>query len=135
MAKFKYMGTSDIRIIEKGDNFSGRLNGKVPVDLSWDWSNGHVIDTSDAKYKDVEKEVWELVAEDPEIKDVTELKKIPVGGAEAMWKSVKESTANPDVAENGVLDEPSKSTAIGGDSTTTVGGSTASTITPAARKP
>lgn len=46
----KYMGTSDVRRIEKGDTFGGRFLGEasVPKTVEWNWDNYHVVDVSEA---------------------------------------------------------------------------------------
>lgn len=126
--KIKYMGLADIRTIEKNDNFSGRLANKVGVDLVWDWNNNHLIDTEDEQYADVDDEVWELVLTEPDMRDVSEMKRIPLSEGEKMWRSMQEG-GSALVAPGGVAGDAdpvgsSGSITGGGDGETTVGGST-----------
>lgn len=126
--KIKYMGTADVRRIEKSDNFNGRLAEKIGVDLEWNWENNHVIDTDDDKYSDIGDEVWELVLSEPNMKDVSDLQRIPLGEAERMWRGMHEAgnvqTAPGGVAGNANPQGGSAGITGGGGGTTTTGGST-----------
>jgi hypothetical protein len=124
--KIKYMGTADIRRIEKSDDFAGRLPDKVGVDLEWNWENNHVIDTDDEKFSDIGEEVWELVLSEPDFKDVSDMKRIPLSAGEKLWRSMQDV---PVAAPGGVAGEAnptgsSGSLTGGGGGTTTTGGST-----------
>jgi hypothetical protein len=125
--KIKYMGTADIRRIEKSDDFAGRLPEKIGVELEWNWENNHVIDTEDDPYSDLGDEVWELVLSEPDFKDVSDMKRIPLSAGEKLWRSLQEPAVN--VAPGGVAGEAgptgsSGSLTGGGGGPTTVGGST-----------
>jgi hypothetical protein len=93
MARIKYMGTSDIRRIEKGADFGGQLSKEaaLSVDLQWDWDNNHIIDTDDEKFSGVSEEFWDLLLEDDAFRDVSDLKRIPTNGAQQMWKGMKKT--------------------------------------------
>jgi hypothetical protein len=122
--KIKYMGTADVRRIEKGADWGGRLADKLTSDVVWDWDNNHTIDTEEL---DLSEEAVELILEDPDMKDVTDLKRIPTGGAEAMWKGVKQASAAPEgvAGEAGPTGSSASETGGPGGRRTRAGGSTA----------
>lgn len=126
MAKIKYMGTADRRVIEKGDTFNGQYPDGVPHDLVWDWNNNHVIDTEKTGPKGdqvLPGELVELVIAHPGFRDVTDLKKVPLGGAQKMWRGMQDSPPGvQSVTPDGVAPGPSSSADVTGG--TTVGGST-----------
>lgn len=130
--KIKYLGVADVREIGKGENFGGRLSEPLKTKLVWDWDNNHVIDTSAEEYSDVSSETWELILEEENFKDVSDLKKLPLSQAEKMWQGKKDTpvgVAPGGVAGDAVTPSPSTSTEAGGPTPgggpkTTAGGST-----------
>lgn len=68
----KWMGDADVRVINKGDTFEGRLPDGLERRLEWNWDNNHVLDIGD-----LDPEVVELVLSEPDLKDVTGLKTVP----------------------------------------------------------
>ena len=105
--KLKYMGFSDVRVIEKGEDFGGQLSEPLSKTLVWDWDNKHVIETDD--YSDVDDVVWELIAEQPDFRDVTELKRIPTNGAQQLWRAMPK-TEEAEEAVEGSTPEPTQTT-------------------------
>lgn len=96
--KIKYMGVSDVRRLEKGEHFNGRLNEKYALDgdIEWNWENNHIIDTDD--FPSVDDEFWTMLLEErfpdedpyqtgPEWLDVTDKKRIPTNAAQQMWRA------------------------------------------------
>jgi len=122
--KIKYMGTADVRRISKGEDWGGRLADKLTSEIVWNWENNHTIDTDEL---DLSDEAVELILEDPNMKDVTDMKRIPVGAAEAMWKGVGQATVAPEgvAGEAGPQGSSAAETGGGGGSRRTrAGGST-----------
>jgi hypothetical protein len=81
----KYMGSSDVRVIEKGDTFDGQLPDGVESTLTWDWGNYHIVDVKAAGWSD---EAVELLLDD-EFEDVTGKKKVPPNMAQILWRGAK----------------------------------------------
>lgn len=95
--RIKYMGTSDIHRLEKGENFGGQLSKEAALDrdIEWNWENNHIIDTDEEPYKDLSADVLSLLL-DPsithgEFRDVTDLKRVPTNGAQQMWRGAKKT--------------------------------------------
>lgn len=87
----KYMGASDVRIIEKGNDFGGTLSEGLPKTLRWDWENKHVVDVAELGLTDTQVEVlldYEGL-EGKEFKDVSDLERIPVNLAQVLWRGAK----------------------------------------------
>ena len=84
--KVKYMGSADIRRLEKGEDFGGRLGEPLDRDIEWNWDNKHVIDTEE--FSSVDDEFWSLLLDDPEFKDVSGMKRIPTNGAQQTWRAM-----------------------------------------------
>lgn len=94
MAKIKFMGTSHVRRIDKGETWDGRLAEATTVDVVFDDDNNHVIDTEELG---LSPEAVELLLEDQHFKDVTDLKRIPASAGDKLWRGVKEGTPNETV--------------------------------------
>lgn len=126
MAKIKYLGSSDRRIIPKGTDFDGRLATKTTQDVEFNKSNHFVVDSDDAG---LSKEAVELLLEDKEFRDVTDAARVPSSLNERLFHGHKGSD-DPEqvgVVEGGVQDEGAPRTVSegeGGRGTTTTGGST-----------
>lgn len=137
MPKIKYLGSSDIVTVGKGENFSGRLADPITSDVVWSAENNFVVDTDEAG---LSPEAVELLLEDSErFKNVDGMKRIPSSLNERMFAGHKAS-ADPDevlpagsvveTAEGGVQadDAPrtgaSEAAAPAAAPTTTTGGST-----------
>lgn len=131
MSKIKYMGLADIRRLEKGEDFGGRLGEPLDRDIEWNWENRHVIDTDD--YDGVSEEFWSMLVEEDDFRDVTGAKRIPTNLAQQTWRAMPKTEADPDpsVRSSGTAETDTEDRATGGPSeatasptTTTTGGST-----------
>lgn len=88
--KIKYMGSSDIHFIDAGENWSGELAEPLSKRVQWDWDNNHVVDAEEAGLSD---EALELLLEDSEnFRDVTDLKRVPRGQADKLWRGQRDNT-------------------------------------------
>jgi hypothetical protein len=126
--KIKYMGSSHIRSIPKGESFGGRLAEPTTKDLEFNQDNFWVIDTEDVE---LSEDAVALLLEDPEFKDVSEMKRIPVNKHQAIFQAMKSvsdeeehviSTVASTVSDTGTT--VGGSTAGAADTAATVGGST-----------
>ncbi len=115
--KIKFVGDVDVRVIEKGETWGGRLSEPLDKELRWDWSNNHLLETDD-----LSAEALELLLEDDEFVDVTNAKTIPVAAVAKRRLAMAEN--KPEV---GALNETGTADTIAGSSSTTAG-----TGTPAA---
>lgn len=82
-AKVKYLGDSDVRIINKGEDFQGRLATPLTEDLRWDWDNNHLLEV------DLSDEALELLTEDPEFREVSGVKRLPVAAVAQRRKGIE----------------------------------------------
>lgn len=131
--KVKYMGLADVRRLEKGEDFGGRLAEPLDRDIEWNWDNRHVIDTDE--YDGVSEEFWSLLVEEDDFKDVSDLKRVPTNLAQQTWRALpksEEGDTDPSVKKSGTAETdeearlaagPSEASATGAGTTTT-GGST-----------
>lgn len=87
--RIKYMGNADVRRLEKGEDFGGRLGEPLDGEIEWNWDNNHVIDTDD--HSSADEEFWNLLLEDPDFKNVTDLKRIPTNAAQQTWRGMPKS--------------------------------------------
>lgn len=85
MAKIKYMGRSDVRVIEKNEDFGGQLAEKTTKEIRWDWDNKHIIDTDEVGLSET---AVTLLLLDPELKDVSNLDRIPTNEAQQIWRAM-----------------------------------------------
>lgn len=129
MAKIKYLGSADVREIEKGETFAGRLAEATTKTLRFDRSNNFVIDTEEAG---LSEDAVALLLTDDQFKDVTDAKRIPLSLNEKIFHGLSDAdeddVAGP-VQTEAVTGKKSGSAPAGsgrgGGTTTTVGGSTA----------
>lgn len=145
MSLVKYMGTADIRRLEKGEDFSGRLAEPITSDLEWSRDNRFIIDTDEAG---LSPEAVELLLSEPDFKDVTDLKRIPTSLHEQIYGGLppeddpstpEDESAGDAVQTETVTGEKSGSQPVGGGTATgggtarggrtTTGGSTGGTTT------
>lgn len=129
--RIKYMGGADIRRLEKGEDFGGRLATPLDRDIEWNWENRHLIDTDE--YEGVDDEFWSILVEEEDFRDVSELKRIPTNLAQQRWKAMpKSEEPDPSVKSSGTAETDTTDRAAGGPSEatptpaagTTTGGST-----------
>lgn len=113
--KVKYMGTSDVHTLEKGEDWDGRLAEGLKSDLVFDKSNKWTVDVSD-----LSDDAVELLLEDKaSFKDVTGLARIPSNAHQQMFLGHKATAEANDENQN-----PSGSSGADAGGGTTVGGST-----------
>lgn len=112
--RIKYMGNADIRKLEVGTDFGGRLGVPLDREIEWNWDNNHVIDTDD--FASVDEEFWSLLLDEPDFKDISGMKRVPVNEAQQMWRAMSDDApASKDRAVSGSSSAPSGSE--GGDDT------------------
>lgn len=120
MAKIKYMGTSDVRVFKKGEDFGGQLADPLTKDVRFTPKNNHVVDTEEAGLSDeavalilgLEGVMYQVptatTEDDPsqdtaktikEFKDVTDLKTIPPSLHQSTFLGIKERVANEDAVK------------------------------------
>lgn len=129
--RIKYMGNADNRILEKGTDFGGRLGEPLDREIEWNWDNNHVIDTED--FDGVDEEFWSLLLDEPDFKDVTNLKRIPTNEAQQMWRAMPASEAGSEGrAVSGSSNAPSGSEGAAGETDATLAGASAGTAADAA---
>lgn len=85
MAKIKYMGMSHVHRLEAGDDFGGRLAKPLAKDVVFDESNRWVIDTNDSG---LSRPAIEILLDDPDFLDVSDLEKIPVNKHQETFKGL-----------------------------------------------
>lgn len=83
MPKIKYLGTAHVRRVDKGTDFGGRLAEPLTADIVWDLDHHHLVDTDDLG---LSEEAVELLLEDPNFRDVSDLKRIPSSLGEQLWR-------------------------------------------------
>jgi hypothetical protein len=125
--RIKYMGNADVRRLEKGEDFGGRLGEPLDRDIEWNWDNNHVIDTED--FDGVDEEFWNLLIEESDFKDVTGLKRVPTNEAQQMWRGMPKSE---EVSE-GRAASSSSTAAEGGTPSADAAAATTTATAPASR--
>lgn len=126
--QIKYLGSSHNRVLEKGEDFGGRLSEPLTKTVEWTLENGHLVDAEEAGLSET---ALELLLEDEEFKDVTDLARVPTSLGQQLWKGAKktEHDAQGDVpAQVSDDDEPPSKT---GKAENTEGTSEASDTAPA----
>lgn len=115
MARIKYMGSADIRVIDKGHDFNGRLVEGLSKGLVFSEANRWIVDTDEAE---LSAEAVELLVGDPDFKDVSDAKTIPSNLHQRMFKGhgATDALVPPTIAQVG------EDAASGGTTTTTGGG-------------
>jgi hypothetical protein len=90
------MGISDVRRVEAGENFGGRLAEPLSQDVQWDISNHWVVDTEEVGLPD--DAVALLVSEDNFL-DVTDLDVYPVNLCQSTFYGLRDAPVEQPVAE------------------------------------
>lgn len=88
--RLKFMGSSDVKELQKGDTFGDTLAEPLPVTVTWDKSNGWIVDTSDTKYSDIPDEVWEYLIVNDAFKDVTDFVRTPLNENQKIFMGLRE---------------------------------------------
>lgn len=126
MARIKYMGSADVREIEKGETFAGRLAEPTSKTLTFSRENNFVLDTEEAGLSD---DAVALLLTDDQFKDVTNLSRIPLSLNEKIFQGLSDGDdAETVVQTEAVTGKKSGSAPVGsgrGGGTTGAGGSTA----------
>jgi len=123
------MGSADVRRIDKGETWGGRLGTPLEATLVFSKENNWVIDSDEAGISQV---AVDLLLEDKEgFKDVTGLERVPTNLNQQLFQAMPKSEkaeVDPATAEGAQTAGPD---AIGneGAGTTTTGGSTPKTRT------
>lgn len=118
MAKIKYMGTSDYRVLEKGHDFGGQLADPLTKEVVWSPENNHLVDSDEAGLSAeavelllaVEGTVYgegSTLAEGEqstartiaEFKDVTDMKTIPSSLNQITYRGHKARVARDEVID------------------------------------
>lgn len=142
--QIKYMGSADVRRLEKGEHFGGRLNEKYALDgdIEWNWENNHVINTDN--HPGVDEEFWKLLLEiefpeenesglsGKEFKDVTDLKRIPTNAAQQTWRAAPK-TEEGVTTESGTAETPETGPTGGPSVAAEVGTTSATSSAPRTR--
>jgi hypothetical protein len=126
MAKLiKYMGAADERSISKSDTFGGRLSDGAGADLVWNRDNHFIVDAEELGMSD---EAVDLLLEDADFRDVTDLKRIPSNDNEVLFLGYPKSVESDEGEVRAAAGGGQGAGGTGGSSTaatgTTVGGST-----------
>lgn len=88
--KVKYMGSADVRLIEAGEDFAGRLATPVATTVIFNKDNDWVVDTDDT---DLSGEAVEFLLEkDQGFLDVTGLERVPVNLVQSTYYGLKDLT-------------------------------------------
>lgn len=92
----KYMGSADVRLIESGEDFAGRLATPVDKTVQWDKDNHWVVDTDEVG---LSPEAIALLVEEPDFQDVTGLERVPVNLVQSIFYGLKNEPQEVAVAE------------------------------------
>lgn len=112
--KIKFMGSAHVQLLEKGENFGGRLAEGLSKDVTWNQGNDWIIDSEDAGLTDVQ--VDQILSDSDYFKDVTELERIPLNEHQKIFLAMQESThAREDVATLRDADRAAAAAATEGD--------------------
>lgn len=108
MAKIKYLGTADIAVLERGEDFGGRLGEPLTKRVEFNYNtNRHVVDSDEVGLSD---EAVALLVEDTDrFKDVTDVSRVPTSLHEQMFRGLPKSQG----AEVALSQEPSKTAPSG----------------------
>lgn len=124
----KYMGTSDNRVLDKGETFGGQLRDGLTQRVAWTVANNHLVDSEQVGLTDeacalllaMEGVIYgegETLTEEEadqdtsktikEFKDVTSLKTIPPSIHQTTFLGLK-GVKNDDLATEGDAEEPTE---------------------------
>lgn len=102
MARIKYMGSSHVHRLLKGDNFGGRLATPLPQEVRFDRSNDWIVDSNEVG---LSPEAVSILVTDPDFRDVTGEEKLPLNKHQKIFLAMKEGDETPPA------DPPSTATA------------------------
>lgn len=92
----KYMGSADVRLVESGEDFAGRLATPIDSTVRWDKDNSWVVDTEEVG---LSPEAVALLVEEPDFQDVTGLERVPVNLVQSIFYGLKDAPEETPVAE------------------------------------
>lgn len=132
MAKIKFMGSSHVHNLAKGDDFGGRLSEGLSSDVTFNKENNWVVDSEEAG---LSEEAVKILTESGDFKDVTDLKSVPANEHQKIFlgmgstdKDATRALSQEEVPEGQNLpegDEPAQGSPEADPTPgTTVGGST-----------
>lgn len=87
MARIKFMGTADVRVLRAGDSLGGRLATPLARDIVWDKHNKFIVDTSELG---LSEDVAKLLLTDSEFLDVTDLEVVPLSEGDKMFRGLSD---------------------------------------------
>lgn len=102
MAKVKYLGIAERRVIAEGDTFGGRLADPVPSTVVWDVDSAHVADV------DWPDAAVELLLEQPDFEDVTDAESYRLSLAEVLWRGRTGDTSHLPLEVDADVTDPAK---------------------------
>lgn len=94
--QIKFMGSSHIHTLEKGDNFGGRLGEGIPKKVVFDTDNSWVVDAAEVGLTDAAVDV---LIESGDFKDVTGMERIPTNLHQQIFLSMPASEKVAAVAD------------------------------------
>lgn len=124
MAKIKFMGSSHVHTLGKGDDFGGQLSEGLSKDVTFNRENNWVVDTDDAGLSEAAVKV---LTDSGDFKDVSDLDRIPVNEHQKLFLGMKgtEEVLGADAEDKPKGSEPAQGSTETDDTPgTTVGGST-----------
>jgi hypothetical protein len=89
MSKIKYMGSADVRLVEAGEDFAGRLATPLAETIQWDKNNNWVVDSEELGLSD--EVVGLLLEEGQGFLDVTGLERVPVNLVQSIFYGLKDA--------------------------------------------
>lgn len=96
--KIKYMGSSHVHQLLAGDDFGGRLSTPLKEDVEFNEGNRWVVD---AKKVGLSDSAVEILLDDPDFLDVSDLEMIPVNKNQQIFKGLTDRDADDaDLAED-----------------------------------
>lgn len=116
MAKIKYLGSAQRRVLEKGEDFGGQLAKPLSSQVVWDNDNHYLVDSSEAG---LSKEAVELLLVDDSFRDVEGLKTIPLSVAEQRTMGRTGRVSAKEVIEQEEPSETNQSTPTSGTTPST----------------
>lgn len=98
--KIKYVGDSDIHILEAGEDWGGRLAEPLSEELRWDWENNHLVTAN------ISDTALQLLLEDSDnFVDVTDAEVIPVAKVAARRRAIKDPSQDTAITDLNTLNQ------------------------------
>lgn len=87
MSKIKYMGSADVRRLNAGENFGGRLATPLSESVVWNAENNWVVDTDEAG---LSAEAVALLSKEVGFLDVSDLELVPVNDNQKIFRGMSD---------------------------------------------